>query len=644
MTAPMRRDGATSRRRRGALLVVGAAALALGGYASSSAAGSAASAPACLPAKLVQSATLPGASVDVSPAPGSVTANPNAQISFLGVRGSSIHQVSAVGSTSGGHAGRLLSFSQGDGASFVPAKAFAPGERVRVRARIAGHSYAYSFRVDTPWSTARTGGFPNPTAPSSDYQTFYTLPGAEPPLLTVTRADRDPSAGDIFTTNGPGPGRYGAFIYTPQGRLVWVDPLSGGQTADDLRVQNYDGHRDLTFWQGKVLSLGYGQGEDKILNSHYVTVATVKAGNGLYADLHDFELAPHGTAYVTAYNPIRCNLTSAEGPRDGVILDVAVQEIDIKTGLVRWEWHALDHINVNDSETSPPPSRAWDWFHLNSIDPEPNGDVFISSRNTWAGYQLAGASGRILWTLGGLDSSFKMGPSNTTSCQPPLHGANTTCTAWQHDGRILPDGDVTFFDDGSSPPEEYQSRAVRIALDMGNHTARLVSADTHPGLPLLAASQGNVETLASGSTVVGYGGVPVISEYSSSGTLLFDAHLPLDQLFYRAFRYRWSATPASPPAVVASLNNTGLETILRMSWNGATGVGAWRVLAGKSSRSLSAQTTTATTGFETSTILRQSFAYVEVQALDSAGHVLATSHATRVLSFADSFSTAGRAG
>src|SRR6185437_12002786 len=108
----------------------------------------------------------------------------------------------------------------------------------------------------------------------------------------------------------------------------------------------------------------------------------------------------------------------------------------------------------------------WDWFHINSIDVQSNGDVFISARNTWAAYQIAGGTGEILWRLGGLKSSFKMGPG--------------TKTFWQHDGRILANGDVTLFDDGSDPPEESQSRVVRIALDQKAHTAHLVSSLTHP--------------------------------------------------------------------------------------------------------------------------------------------------------------------
>ena len=591
-------------------------------------------APSCLPATLDHSAKLAGVPVDVSPAPGTDTANPQTQISFLGVPGTEIHEVSVVGRLSGHHAGRLLDYSQGDGASFAPDTPFKPGEQVVVRAVIGAAKSAkpivFGFRVDTPYSTAAVPPFPNPPAALTDYQSFDTLPGVQAPILTVTVADRDPAAGDVFMTNGPGAGPYGELIYTSQGRLVWFHQLSGGVTADNLSVQSYEGQRDLTFWQGKVLSLGFGQGEDFVMNSNYQTVATIQGANGLKADLHDFQIAPGDIAYITAYNPIRCDLSSVGGPRDGAILDAAVQAIDIKTGLLRWEWHSLDHIGVTESETSAPTTRAWDWFHINSIDTQPDGNILISARNTWADYQLQGGTGNILWRLGGLKSSFRMGPG--------------TKTAWQHDARMLPDGDVTIFDDGSDPPEEPQSRAVRIALDLKTHEARLVSAYTHPGPPLLASSQGNMQTLPNGNTVVGYGGVPQISEFAKDGSLLFDAHLSFDLIFYRGFRFPWSGRPLIPPTALANQNNTGEDTIVHMSWNGATEVASWRVLAGMHPRSIDSQATIGATGFETSTILPKKYGYVAVQALDSAGHVLGTSHTVPVNSYAALLRSARRPG
>jgi Arylsulfotransferase (ASST) len=623
--------------RRNVLIMLGVAALAwgvlaivLGSPSLKLESGSSATgrlSPACLPSTLAHSAKLPGTDVDVSPGPETESANPNTQISFLGVPAAEIREVAVVGARSGRHSGRLHGYSQGDGASFAPDARFDAGERVEVRAVLgaggAGKRILFHFRVDTPYPTAGIPEFHNPPAAPADYQSFYTLPGVQAPILDVTVADRDPAAGEILTTNGPGPGQYGPLIYTPAGRLVWFEKLSGGATAENLSEQTYEGERALTWWKGRVLALGFGQGEDVVMNSRYQTVARIAGGNGLKADLHEFQIVPHGIGYITAYNPVRCDLTSVKGSPRGAIVDTAIQMIDMRTGLVRWEWHSLDHVGASESEVEAPAGGTpWDYFHLNSIDPEPDGNLLISARSTWAGYQLRGGSGEILWRLGGNKSSFKMGPG--------------TEMAWQHDGRLLPNGDVSFFDDGSNPPIHRQSRALRIALDFKAREAHLASVYTHRDPPLLAASQGNMQPLADGNTLVGYGGVPAISEYAKDGSLLFDAHQPFDMSFYRAFRFPWSGRPLSPPAILASLNNTSEETIVHASWNGATGVRSWRVLAGKANAALAAQTTIPADGFESSTTLPQKHAYVAVQALDSAGRVLGTSPTARVISYASS--------
>jgi Arylsulfotransferase (ASST) len=591
--------------------------------------------PACLPATLEHTAALPGTDIDVSPAPETGTANPHTQISFLGTSAANIRELSVRGSRSGHHAGHLRGYHQGDGASFLPDTPFVAGERVTVSAVVGppgrGRQAGFGFRVDTPYPTGGVSEFPNPQAAPADYQSFYTLPGVQAPIMTVTVPDRDPGAGDILTTNGPGTGQYGPLIYAPDGRLIWFQRLSGGEAAENLSEQTYGGRRVLTWWKGRVLSLGFGQGEDIVMSSRYQTLARIPGANGLHADLHDFQIVPHGIAYITAFNPIRCDLTAVGGVRGGAIVDTAIQEIDMRTGLVRWEWHSLDHVGASESEVQTPADRTpWDYFHLNSIDPEPDGNLLISARSTWAGYLLEGGGGRVIWRLGGNRSSFKMGPG--------------TRMAWQHDGRLLGSGEITFFDDGSNPPIHSQSRALRIRLDLRTHEARLASVYTHADPPLLAASQGNMQTLPDQNTVVGYGGVPAISEYSRGGSLLFDAQQPLDMSFYRAFRFPWSGHPLSPPAVLASADDTDEETIVHASWNGATGVSSWRVLAGKHRGSLTVQSTIGATGFESSTTLSRRYDYVAVQALDASGRVLGLSRTTGVIAYAASLPKPGSGG
>jgi hypothetical protein len=578
--------------------------------------------PSCLPATLDHSAALAGTSVDVSPAPGTGSANPNTQVSFRGVPVTEIRDVAVEGSRSGYHHGHLYGYFQGDGGSFVPEEPFDDGERVSVRAVLgaAGSESrsSFSFRIATPYPTEGIPGFPNPPAPPSSTQSFVSAPGLHPPLLTVTAADRDPAAGEVMMTSGPGPGQYGPAIYTPQGRLLWFQSLPSGINALNLSVQPYEGQQDLTWWQGRVFASGFGKGQNMIVDSNYQMVATVRAGNGYEADLHDFQLAPGNVAYLTVYNLIRCDLTSAGGVRNGALVDTAVQEVDVKTGLVRWEWHSLDHVATSESH-APVPTNAtpWDAFHLNAVDRQPDGNLLISARSTWTTYRLQGRSGAILWRLGGMNSSFAMAPG--------------TEVAWQHDARLQPDGTITLFDDGSNPRVHYQSRGVRVAIDERRRTARLARSYPHPQNPLVSDSQGNMQTLPNGNVVIGWGSVPSVSELGQAGDLLLDAHLPPGYSSYRAFRFPWQGHPLWLPAVSARLLAAKDSTAVFASWNGATDVSSWTVLAGATPNALTKRATMPVSGFESSITLPDPYPYVAVQATGPAGQVLGTSGVVKVV-------------
>jgi hypothetical protein len=577
--------------------------------------------PGCLPATLDHSAALAGAGVDVSPAPGTGTANPNTQVSFRGIPVTDIEDVAVEGSRSGYHHGHVYGYFQGDGGSFVADKPFRAGERVTVRALLGPpgreRRASFEFRVATPYPTGALPQFPDPPALASSYQSFVSAPSLHPPTLNVTSADRDPAAGDLMMTVGPGPGEYGPVIYSPQGRLIWFQSLPSGVNALNLSVQPYEGQHDLTWWQGRVFASGFGKGRDIVMDSNYQTVATVSAGNGYEADLHDFQIAPGNVAYLTVYNLIRCDLSTVGGVRNGALVDTAVQEVDMKTGLVRWEWHSVDHVATSESH-APVPTNAtpWDYFHLNSIDLEPSGDLLISARSTWTTYRLQRGSGAVLWRLGGTKSSFAMAP-----------GAEV---AWQHDARLQPDGTITLFDDGSNPRVHYQSRGVRLQIDEGRHTARLAGVYQHPGNGLVSDSQGNMQTLPSGKVVIGWGSVPSVTELGSAGELLLDAHMPPGYSSYRAFRFPWAGHPIAPPNASARLLAARDSTAVFASWNGATDIHSWRVLAGASADALTPRATMPVGGFESSLTLPDPYPYVAVQALGSAGQLLGTSAAVKV--------------
>ena len=119
----------------------------------------------------------------------------------------------------------------------------------------------------------------------------------------------------------PGPGQAGPMILDSSGGLVWFKALPAHTSAANFQVQEYEGKPVLTWWQGDISVHGFGLGEDVIADASYTDIAHVKAGNGYQADLHDFQLTPQGTALITAYDPILCNLSSVGGRADGAVTD-----------------------------------------------------------------------------------------------------------------------------------------------------------------------------------------------------------------------------------------------------------------------------------------------------------------------------------
>ena len=570
-------------------------------------------APVCGPATIDSSAVLAGR-VTVSPSPGSRDASPQTQISFEGAPAGQIAVQSVRGTISGAHSGHLAAYSQGDGASFLPARAFAEGERVTVRAVLHAHGVRRQL-VDT-FAVAeqdRITSTPERIHPgrASESQSFRSRPDLHPPAVAVTASSPRAQSDDVFVAPYTGPGQAGPMILDASGSVVWFKPLPAHVSAANFGVQQYAGEPVLTWWQGDVSVHGFGLGTDVIADSSYRKIAQVKAGNGLQADLHEFQLTPRGTALITAYDPISCDLSSDGGPASGAVTDGVIQEVDVRTGLVRMQWTSLGHVALGESyeRASSSPASPFDYFHVNSVNVDADGALLVSARNTWTVYDIDARSGRIIWRLGGRRSSFG---------EPA--GART---AWQHDPRPQPDGTISIFDNGSSPTVHAQSRGLVVRITGGN--AAIVSQFTHTP-SLIAESQGNMQALANGDWFLGWGQTPDFSEYGPEGTLLFDAHMPAFDQSYRSFRFDWTGTPAHRPTFAYQPPGQEPATVYA-SWNGATEIASWRVLAGATPATLTPVAQAGKGGFETAIALPAGTLGpdVAVQALDAGGNVLASS-------------------
>ncbi len=576
-------------------------------------------APSCVPSTLNASAALAGGAVTVTPAPDTLDASYLTQISFLGPPSAEITDVKVSGSHSGAHSGRLLAYSQGDGASFLPTKPFAQGEVVTVHAVLRGITsstpIAWRFSVAEVDSVSRSLETPPPPPPppkSSELQHFVSRPDLRPPTVDVTTSTGSQAPGDIFLAPYAGPGQYGPMVLDGSGKLVWFKPIPSGERAADLRVQEYEGHPVLTWWQDPLVSGGRRDAGVVIANSSYKDIAIVRAGNGYQPDLHAFAISPRDTALFTVYDAIRCNLSAHGGPANGAVADTLFQEIDLGTGLVRFEWHALDHVPVTNSYMpiggGGTPLSPWDWFHINAVS-EHGSNLLVDSRNTWAAYEVQASGGQVAWRLGGKQSSFAMGPG--------------AAPAFQHDVREEPDGTISFFDNGGTPKVHSQSRVIVLSLNRQKMTATLVSSFTHAP-PLSAPSQGDFQPQADGNWFVGWGQEPYFSEFAAEGKLLFDAHLPALYQSYTVLKFPWTGEPTQPPRLVVRAGSHG-GVVAYASWNGATAVTQWGLLGGASPHTLSPLAAAPRSGFETTITSPSAPRFLVVQALGAQGQVLSTS-------------------
>jgi arylsulfotransferase ASST len=424
-----------------------------------------------------------------------------------------------------------------------------------------------------------------------DVRHFVSRPDLTPPVLTVDQGRGIAAPGLVFLAPSSGPGSHGPMVVDRHGELVWFRPVPKGTAPTDFKVQRLHGKPVLTWWQGKIVK-GLGDGHWVVADTSYRELFRVHAARHLPGDLHDFQISPEGTAIVASSELVRWP--------HGRVVGGVVQELALPSGRLIREWRSLQHVPVEETEVRGKPGPQFDYFHLNSVDIDSDGDLLIGGRNVWAAYKVDRRTGRVRWRLGGKRSDFKLGPG--------------VRFYWQHDVRHHGGNRISIFDNGAAPPKEPRSRVLMLKLDVRRRRATLEHAFVHRPQTVLSHYMGNGQLLSDGHTFVGWGGSPYVTEFAADGSIVFDAHLPRGGQSYRAFRFAWTGRPAVPPDLVVS------SGALYASWNGATGVASWRVY--EDGR---ATTTAPRTGFET--VLRPvtSAKKVAVAALDANGHELGRS-------------------
>jgi Arylsulfotransferase (ASST) len=461
----------------------------------------------------------------------------------------------------------------------------------------------------------------------TDTYTFVSAPGLHPPKLDVLEEKHGLADGDLLMAvqGSPNPDERGPLILDGNLQPVWFSNRGGGPV---FQQETYEGHPVLVWAQGNPTTGTHGGGKPGsphvmqigretviVVNEHYRTVAKLTARRPWNIDGHDISIIGNDVWVPVDRAARHRDLARYGGPKDASVFDTGIQEYQLSTGrlLRTWDPLTLGRNRGVPLSASKESGRAaqYDPYHINSVQVLPDGDVLVSMRNTWAVYLIDPRTDKIIWTLGGKDSTFKFGKGATFD--------------WQHDAQLVDPGQgglgsdvkLTLFDNNSS---QGPARGLTLRLNTITDKTTLVAAyRRHP--PVTASVGGSMQVLSNGNALVGWGSPSAeFTEFSKSGSQLLDARFPLGETIYRALLTdTWVGTPYYPPSGAVR------GTTAYASWNGATEVAEWEVLAGSSAGNLHVVAAHARTGFETAITLADTYALYEIQALSSTGRVLGTS-------------------
>jgi hypothetical protein len=526
----------------------------------------------------------------VSPRPGARLVSPGTTIVLR--EGSAIAGQSlspglfhVAGMASGNHAGQVRLADDGATIVFRPELPFAPGEVVTVSVApgittaggrvLAGIAYTFTTWRDEPGAA----GLPpeqEVTAPEATpaprlATSRLTLP-MDFPGITVTTPLSNTAEGYLFLTN-VGFGQSYMLMVDNTGEPVYYQRLAPSRMVLDFTKQP---NGQLTYFDAY-----YGRFFG--LDNTYTVKSTYQAGNGYQTDHHDLQILPNGHYQLMIWDGHTVDMSKivAGGKPDAWVIGLTVQEIDTQQNVV-FEWRSWDHIALTETLESLTDSVITP-VHGNALEPDYDGNILVSCRNLDAIIKIDRQTGDILWRLGGKLNDFTF--------------VNDEGFHRQHDIRRLADGDITLFDNRTLVQPLY-SRAVEYRLDEVHKTATRVWEYRHTP-DLYAPWVSNVQQLPNGDRLVSWGlPTPNVTEVTPGGTPIFElGYTDNLQASYRVFRFPWQGYPTWPPVLL--LDQADGENRLHFSWNGATEVASYRILAGNTRHPDEVIGTVSKQGFET---------------------------------------------
>jgi Arylsulfotransferase (ASST) len=404
----------------------------------------------------------------------------------------------------------------------------------------------------------------------------------------------------------------------------------------------YKGEVHLCFYQGTQMT-GWGHGHGVIMDKYYRVVRSIEPSGSYQAssDMHEFMVIEDGkSALMTQYLRSAYDLC----PWDlcdgfGYIQEGAFQEIDVETGKVNFEWKSLDHVDPSESYVGPGTTEIsgsgqrmdspWDYFHINSIDKNQDGDYLISARHVSALYKISGKDGHIIWRLHGAKSDYFLDGFSFSS---------------QHDARWLSDNEdesvISMFDNGSNGFNQTHPHSMLKIIRL-NHKTKTAMLDLNLDPPFvdghahISKSQGNFQTLPNGNIIAGWGNDAFWTEYAGEDhEIVFYGAIGFRNVMnYRVHKFdNWVGVPLTKPALWTYSKHgiPGAQMMWYASWNGATEVRRWRFYgSGSKAGPWKTVATVEKNGFETIYSHDDSFVWTYAEAMDKNDVVLGKSDIQR---------------
>jgi hypothetical protein len=456
------------------------------------------------------------------------------------------NQISVTGSVSGTHTGTIKLLENNKTILFIPDFAFVPDEKVSIIIA-PGMKSASGSLFNGLTLGFRTTPLKEPIDPAalesidettSRAGTMSTNQGAAKKTIAVDSLPSNFPAITIGTLNNPYSGKL----------LITNQPTGGAKAAvaNFLMVLNGDG----SVYKYKALpkasnlfkmevngELSYnakGSGLRLLMDTAFTVLDTFKCGNGYSTDGHDFYLLPNGHALLFSGDPepVDMSLVVPGGNPNATVTGSIIQEVDADNNVV-FQWRSWDYLPITDSYFDLTAATV-DYMHPNAITVDNDGNILFSVRHMSCILKIDRSTGDIMWILGGKANQFTFIGENENNAP--------TYFSYQHDVSMLPNGNLTLFDNGNQHPGLY-SRGVEYQLDQVSKTATLVWEYRH--VPdVFSSAMGSVQRLPNGNTLIGWGMMsestsPVATEVHPDKSVALELFLPAGQISYRALKYQW---------------------------------------------------------------------------------------------------------